>query len=78
MICAEVSIYPLKTSEATGIISNSIESLNSREVEYTVGSISTHLHGSETQVWDSLQQMFRRAGESGEVSMVVTISNAAD
>ncbi len=78
MICAEVSIYPLKTGEATNIINSSIDSLNHNDIDYQVGSISTHLHGSEEQVWDSLQQMFQRAGESGEVSMVVTITNAAD
>lgn len=78
MIYAEVSIYPLKTGEATEIISSSIDLLNNREIEYTVGSISTHLHGSEAQIWESLQQMFQRARESGEVSMVVTITNAAD
>ncbi len=78
MICAEVSIYPLKTGNASAVINNAINSLNDHEIEYTVGSISTHLHGSEGQVWDSLQQMFNRARESGEVSMVVTITNAAD
>lgn len=78
MLCAEVSIYPLKTGEATQVISSSIDSLNNGYIKYTVGSISTHLHGNEAQVWDSLQQMFRRAQESGEVSMVVTITNAAD
>ena len=76
MICAEVSIYPLKTDHASGIIAGSISKLDNRNIDYTVGSISTHLQGSEEQIWNSLRQMFHHAGNSGEVSMVVTISNA--
>jgi len=51
MICAEVSIYPLKTDNASGIISSSISKLDNRNLDYTVGSISTRLQGSEEQNW---------------------------
>ena len=78
MITAEVSVYPLKTSDASSAITNSISSLNNRDVEYSVGSISTRLRGSEEQVWKSLQDMFQEAQNSGEVSMVITVTNAAD
>ena len=77
MITAEVSVYPLKTSDASDIITNSINSLSNEGVEFTVGSISTRLHGNEDQVWNSLKDMFQNAQNSGEVSMVVTITNAA-
>lgn len=78
MICAEVSIYPLKTTNASAIVNQSIDSLQGQGIDYTVGSISTHLHGTEEQVWGSLKEMFRKARQDGEVSMVVTITNAAD
>ncbi len=78
MLCAEVSIYPLKTTDNSGVINSSIEALNKNPVEYSVGSISTHLHGDETQVWKGLQDMFNDAQRKGEVSMVVTLTNAAD
>ncbi len=77
MITAEVSVYPLKTSDASNVITNSINSLSNVGVEYSVGSISTRLHGNEEQVWNSLKDMFQNAQNSGEVSMVVTITNAA-
>lgn len=77
MICAEVSLYPLKTNEASSAITQSIDSLHNYGVEYSVGSMSTHLEGNEKQVWESLQGMFRKAQESGEISMVITITNAA-
>ena len=34
MICAEVSIYPLKTGHASEVITNAIDSLNDHEIEY--------------------------------------------
>ena len=77
MICAEVSLYPLKTDMASSVINQSIESLHGYGVDYTVGSMSTHVEGSEDQVWDSLKSMFRKAQQNGEISMVVTITNAA-
>lgn len=78
MLCAEVSIYPLKSHDNSAMISSSIESLEHQGLEFSVGSISTHLHGSEEQVWQGLKEMFRNAQKQGEVSMVVTITNAAD
>ncbi|MTI95573.1 MAG: hypothetical protein FH749_08805 [Firmicutes bacterium] len=78
MIHAEVSLYPLKTNQASDVINNSIDALGSQGVQYSVGSMSTHLHGNEEQVWQGLQQMFQNAKKSGEVSMVITITNAAD
>jgi uncharacterized protein YqgV (UPF0045/DUF77 family) len=77
MITAEVSVYPLKTSDASGVITNSINSLNNEGIEYSVGSISTRLRGSEEQVWNSLKDMFQNAQNSGEISMVITVTNAA-
>ena len=78
MIHAEVALYPLKTSNASQVINNSIDTLRNQGVAYTVGSMDTHIHGSEEQVWTSLKRLFEEAQRSGEVSMVVTITNAAD
>lgn len=78
MITAEVSVYPLKTNDATGVINSSIQALNSKNVNYSVNSMNTVLTGSREEVFASLNHMFAEAEKSGgEVSMVVTISNAA-
>ncbi|MDD3839626.1 MAG: YkoF family thiamine/hydroxymethylpyrimidine-binding protein [Clostridia bacterium] len=76
MICAETSLYPLKTNDATSIIDNSIMTLKQSNIEYNVGSISTHIHGDEDEVWKGLKALFDEAQRGGEVNMVVTISNA--
>ncbi len=76
-ICAEVSLYPQKTTKASQIINNALEAIKTSDVEYEVGSMSTHLHGEEGAVWRSLMTMFNTADKEGEVSMVVTITNSA-
>ncbi|MCM1988158.1 YkoF family thiamine/hydroxymethylpyrimidine-binding protein [Oceanirhabdus seepicola] len=79
MITAEVAVYPLKTNHATNIINDSINSLQNQNVEYCVGSMNTTITGSQDEIFSSLKQMFNEAERSGgEVSMVVTLSNACE
>ncbi|QGP90984.1 hypothetical protein MGLY_03220 [Neomoorella glycerini] len=77
MLSAEVSLYPQKTTRASEIINDSIQSLARQGVSYNVGPISTEIHGTEEQVWTGIRSLFDRASSAGEVSMVVTLSNAA-
>ncbi|WBW95515.1 YkoF family thiamine/hydroxymethylpyrimidine-binding protein [Oceanirhabdus sp. W0125-5] len=79
MITAEVAVYPLKTNHATNVIDDSINVLKNQNVDYCVGSMNTTITGSQDQIFSSLKQMFNEAERSGgEVSMVVTISNACE
>ena len=77
MLCAEVSIYPQKTNNASQIITSAIQTLSQEKVEYKVGSLSTHIDGNDEQVWAGIKKAFDEAQNAGEVSMVVTISNSA-
>ena len=76
MLCAEVSIYPQKTNNASQVITSAIQTLSQENVEYKVGSLSTHIDGNDEQVWTGIKKLFNEAQNSGEVSMVVTISNS--
>lgn len=76
-LCAEVSIYPQKTNNASQIITSAVQTLSQENVEYKVGSLSTHIDGNDEQVWTGIKKVFNEAQNSGEVSMVVTISNSA-
>ena len=77
MIKAEVSIYPLKTDNASKVIKDSINTLKGNNVDYHVNSMNTILSGSKEEIFDCLRNMFNEAERSGgEVSMVVTIGNA--
>ncbi|SCY69376.1 YkoF family thiamine/hydroxymethylpyrimidine-binding protein [Alkaliphilus peptidifermentans] len=77
-IHAEVALYPLKTSNASDVINHSINTLENHRITYNVGSMDTHIQGNDDEVWNSLRTLFDDAKEAGEVSMVVTITNAAD
>lgn len=77
MITAEVAVYPLKTSDATGVINNSIDVLKGSTLEYDVNSMNTRIVGKEEDVFNGLMSMFRQAEKNGEISMVVTITNSA-
>ncbi|QZY56897.1 YkoF family thiamine/hydroxymethylpyrimidine-binding protein [Crassaminicella profunda] len=78
MITAEVAVYPMKTSNATNAINNSINTLKANNVSYTVNSMNTQLTGTKAQIFNSLESMFTEAENTGgEVSMVVTITNAS-
>ncbi len=76
MLCAEVSIYPLKTNNATQVIDGAIQTLSQENVKFKVGSLSTHIDGNEEQVWSGIKKLFDQAQKAGEVSMVITVSNA--
>ena len=79
MISAEVAVYPLKTSHATNAINNSIKTLDNSNVSYTVNSMNTRLSGTKAEIFGSLEAMFTEAENTGgEVSMVVTITNASE
>lgn len=77
MTTAEVAVYPLKTSHASEVISNSINVLKNSKVDYSVNSMNTKLSGPESEVFNSLSEMFYEAERSGgEVNMVVTITSS--
>ncbi|WP_066636774.1 YkoF family thiamine/hydroxymethylpyrimidine-binding protein [Desulfolucanica intricata] len=78
MLSAEVSLYPQKTSNASQIINNSIESLKQYNLQFNVGPISTKLQGSEEEIWAGLKSLFDQAKNQSEVNMVVTLSNSAN
>ncbi|MFZ5650534.1 MAG: YkoF family thiamine/hydroxymethylpyrimidine-binding protein [Bacillota bacterium] len=78
MITAEVSLYPQKTTNASQIISDSINSLDKGNLQVEVGSISTRIQGSKEEVWAGLKSLFDQAVGRSEVNMVVTLSNSAD
>jgi len=79
MIHAEATLYPHRSQNAGQIINQSLDSLRQEKVEYVVGPMATHMHGSEADVWHSLKKLFDEAKNSGgEVSMVVTITNSPD
>jgi len=79
MLSAEVAIYPLKAGDASGVINHSIDAIKRSKLDYKVDSMKTHLSGSRQEIFNSLETMFDTAqNEGGEISMVITITNAVN
>lgn len=76
MFSAEVSIYPMNSGNSSSIINNSIKVLENANVDYKTGSVSTHIEGSKDAVFKSIKDIYDAALKSGEVNIVVTISNS--
>ena len=77
LITAEVSLYPQKTTNASQIINNSLETLTKFNLESNVGPVSTRLQGADEEVWNGIKILFEQAKNQSEVNMVVTVSNSA-
>jgi len=77
LITAEVALYPQKTTNASQIINDSLESLTHYDLRTSVGSLSTRLQGRDDEVWAGLKTLYDEAKNQSEVSMVITISNSA-
>lgn len=76
VITAEVSIYPVETVDSDNVIMDSLKSMEDYNLDYNIGSLSTHLNGDREQVWNAIKALHDKALATGhEVVMVVTISN---
>ncbi|MDI9451468.1 MAG: YkoF family thiamine/hydroxymethylpyrimidine-binding protein [Limnochordia bacterium] len=76
MISAEVSLYPVEALDSDRVITESLQALNDYQLQYDIGSLSTHIQGEADHVWSALRSLHERALALGdEVVMVVTISN---
>ena len=77
MLTAQVALYPVESDDADQVIDHSLESLAQAGVQWEVGPVSTELHGPPDQVWQALRSLFEEAlAQSGELAMVVTLTNA--
>jgi len=78
LITAEVALYPLKTTDASGVINKSIDTLKDSHIQYNVNSMNTHITGSREEIFKGLESMFSQAeNNGGEITMVITLTNAA-
>ncbi|MDI3548364.1 MAG: hypothetical protein PWR10_2016 [Halanaerobiales bacterium] len=75
MLSAEVAIYPENTNRGDEIVNRSIQSVKNIGIDCNVDHMSTRLSGDEDQIWAGLQKMCQEAANSGEFSMVVTLTN---
>ena len=75
-ILAQVSLYPLRQAELSPAIESAWQVFEKYQLLYEKGGMSTLLQGELEQVFQALKEALEKAIEFGDVSMVVTISNA--
>lgn len=77
MITAQISLYPIESTDADMVINSSLKELQFQDLDFSVGPISTAIKGEKDEVFQAIRMMFDRAcQDGGEVSLVATISNA--
>jgi uncharacterized protein YqgV (UPF0045/DUF77 family) len=75
-ILAQVSIYPLRQTELTPAIDSALEAFEKYKILFKKGEMSTLLEGEPEQIFKALQAAFEKADEVGDLTMVITLSNA--
>ena len=76
MVSAQIGLYPLGQADPTRAIEALWAALRERDLEFQVGAMSTTTWGVTDAVFVALEEAFSRAAESGQVVMVITLSNA--
>ena len=75
-VSAQVSLYSLRQDHLAPAIDDALEVFRRHGLEVQPGTMSTLAVGEQEQVFSALPEAFRKAGDRGEVVMVVTLSNA--
>ncbi len=73
---AQISIYPLRQDRLGPAVEIVRTALAVHGLEPQVGAMSTVVVGEDAVVFAALAEAFAKAGETGEVVMTVTVSNA--
>jgi len=75
-VSAQVSLYPLRQTRLSPAIQQALAIFERHGLQIEAGAMSTLVWGDEEKVFKALQEAFREASLTGEVVMVVTLSNA--
>jgi uncharacterized protein YqgV (UPF0045/DUF77 family) len=75
-VSAQISVYPLRQQSIGPAIREVVQVLNQRGLETRTDEMSTLAVGEEQAIFDALQEAFHRAGDRGDMVMVITVSNA--
>ena len=75
-ISAQVSLYPLRQSHLSPLIDEAVQLFKDRRLVVEPGSMSTTLAGEENDLFRAVAEVFHRGAETGELVMVLTVSNA--
>jgi uncharacterized protein YqgV (UPF0045/DUF77 family) len=75
-VSAQASLYPLRQQDISVAIDEALEILARYDLQSEPGRMSTLITGDADAIFKALQAAFIHSARTGEVVMVVTISNA--
>ena len=75
-ISAQVSLYPLRQERLSPAIEEAWKILEKNQLNVEKGTMSTIVSGEVDQVFGAIREAFLRSAEKGQVSMMVTFTNA--
>ena len=75
-LAAQISVYPLRRTSISGVVSRTVDALRVEGAEVRPGAMSTVISGSEDVVFAALRAGYRAATKDGDAVLVATISNA--
>jgi uncharacterized protein YqgV (UPF0045/DUF77 family) len=75
-IRAEISLYPLKTTELSNPIDEFCRILQAQGLEVKIGPMSSSVYGECTDLFKTIQKAFEQLAEKYQVVMTAKISNA--
>lgn len=75
-VSAQISIFPLRQRHLGPAVEGVRLALESQGLEPEVGPMSTLVAGEPERVFAAIRDAFERAAATGDVAMVLTVSNA--
>jgi uncharacterized protein YqgV (UPF0045/DUF77 family) len=73
---AQISVYPLRQQHLGPAVEAVRLALEAGGLSPSVGPMSTLVRGDAERIFAALREAFERAAATGDVSMVITLSNA--
>jgi uncharacterized protein YqgV (UPF0045/DUF77 family) len=73
---AEISVYPLKTTELSGPVDEFCRTIQAQGYEVKMGQMSCYVSGECKDLFKAVQEAFEKLTEKYQVVMVTKISNA--
>jgi uncharacterized protein YqgV (UPF0045/DUF77 family) len=76
MVRAEISLYPLKTTELSSSVDEFCRILQAQGLEVKIGPMSSSVTGECKDLFKAVKAAFERLAEKYQVVMTAKISNA--
>jgi uncharacterized protein YqgV (UPF0045/DUF77 family) len=73
---AEISLYPLKTTELSSPIDEFCRILQAQGLEVQIGPMSSSVYEESKDLFNTIQKAFEQLAEKYQMVMTVKISNA--